>query len=577
MVNERWITLLIFVGGIGVLWRTPALASIAAFGIVVIIVSLLLKRIVLKDVRYQRRLNETRVFIGEQVDVQCRITNEGRLPLLSLLARDDGPRSLIKATEGEEGTEKTEAARDDIVVLNQLVSLAPKSFASRAFSLQATRRGYFAFKPVGLNALDLLGLSETERVDDIRQGVLVYPRVFPLDALEVPPQQPLGDMVALRRFIEDPARNMGARDYVPGDPFRSIHWKATAHRGTLQTRVNEHTSDPTLMILLNVMTFPEDWYGVEVERFEWAVSVAASLAKWAHEGGATVGLSSNGCTPGRPEVLRVRPRRSPDQLVRVLESLAFISAFTLSRFLRFVLEEDVLPHVSLPRGVPAAISTGVHYVILLLGFVLAIGAAGIDLSRFGLLAGAFGVGIGFGLQNVVNNFVSGLILLFERPVQTGDTIEVGALVGEVQRIGIRSSTVRTFEGADVIVPNASLISERVVNWTFSDRQRRVDLNLGVTYGTDPERVIALLVAVGRAHPEVLGIPEPVALFAGFGESSLDFSLRVWTRFEIFPRVRSEIGIAVNTALRNAGIEIPFPQRDMNVKVTPATPGTGITG
>ncbi len=243
-------------------------------------------------------------------------------------------------------------------------------------------------------------------------------------------------------------------------------------------------------------------------------------------------------------------------------------AFTLSRFLRFVLEQDVMPHISLPRGVPAAISTGVHYVLLLLGFILAIGAAGIDMSRFSLLAGAFGVGIGFGLQNVVNNFVSGLILLFERPVQTGDTIEVGALVGEVQRIGIRSSTVRTFEGADVIVPNASLISERVVNWTFSDRQRRVDISVGVVYGTDPEKVIALLVAAGRGHAEVLAIPEPVALLMAFGESSLDFQLRVWTRFEIFPRVQSEVTIAVNAALRAAGIEIPFPQRDLHVKLTP---------
>jgi len=252
--------------------------------------------------------------------------------------------------------------------------------------------------------------------------------------------------------------------------------------------------------------------------------------------------------------------------------LAFVGmvwlSFTLSRFIRFVLNEDVLPHISLPRGVPSAISTGVHYVILMLGFVLAIGAAGIDLSRFSLLAGAFGVGIGFGLQNVVNNFVSGLILLFERPVQTGDTIEVGALTGEVQRIGIRSSTVRTAEGADVIVPNASLISERVVNWTFSDRQRRVDVNVGVAYDADPEKVIALLVGVGRAHPEVLSIPEPIALFLGFGDSSLDFSLRVWTRFEIHPRVKSELGMALRTALAQAGIEIPYPQRDMNLKPAP---------
>jgi len=379
MVNERWITLLIFIGAIGVLWRTPALAAISAFGLVLIITSLVLKLRTLKNVHYHRRLNETRVFIGETVDLNCRISNDGPLPLVSLLVRDDGPRSLIDASadtrqDTRAGTHESTStsARDaqaspqdladkvnrasvpreaslhqrprahtsDAVILNQLVSLGPRSFASRNFRLRATRRGYFPFKPAALNGLDLLGLSECERVDDPLQGVLVYPRVFALDELDLPAQQPLGDMVALRRFIEDPVRNMGARDYVPGDPFRSIHWKATAHRGTLQTRVNEHTSDPTLMILLNVMTFPEDWYGTEVARFEWAVSVAASMAKWSHEGGATVGLSSNGCTPGMPEALRVRPKRSPDQLVKLLESLAFISAFTLSRFEEFLLTEQ---------------------------------------------------------------------------------------------------------------------------------------------------------------------------------------------------------------------------------------------
>ena len=159
--------------------------------------------------------------------------------------------------------------------------------------------------------------------------------------------------------------------------------------------------------------------------------------------------------------------------------------------------EDVLPHIALPRGVPAAISTGVHYTILAIGFLIAIGAAGFDLGKFSLLAGAFGVGIGFGLQNVVNNFVSGLILLFERPVQVGDTIEVGNLSGEVRRIGIRSSTLRTGEGADVIVPNASLISDRLVNWTFSDRTRRVDLDVSVAYGSDANKVTGILLESGQ--------------------------------------------------------------------------------
>jgi uncharacterized protein (DUF58 family) len=344
MVNERWVTLLIFIGFIGVLWRVPAMAAISAIGLTVIIASLLLKRNTLKHVDYKRRLDETRVFIGEKINLQGRATNASRLPLLSLIIRDNAPRTLVEV--GPDGSVDPDVNIHMPASLNQLVSIKPRSFASRTFVLQATRRGYFPFKAYSLNAVDLLGLSESERIEEPKDAVLVYPRVFPIDALDLPPQQPLGEMVALKRFIEDPSRTMGARDYTAGDPFRMIHWKATAHRGHLQTRVSDHTSDPTTMILLNVMTYSEDWFGVEVERFEWAVSVAASMAKWAHEAGATVGLSSNGCTPGRPEALRVRPRRSPDQLVHVLESLAFISAFTLARFHDFLLTEQR----NVPRG-----------------------------------------------------------------------------------------------------------------------------------------------------------------------------------------------------------------------------------
>jgi uncharacterized protein (DUF58 family) len=338
MVNERWITLLIFIGGLGLLWRAPGLAAVGIVGLTIVAAAMLLGKRALRRVRYERRLSETRAFIGEQVTVACRVTNAGRLPLLSLVTRDDAPRSFIEVSE--DGVSDPEADPRDLVSLSQLVSLKPNGYASRTFRLRATRRGYFPFRPAALNAVDALGLSDSERIDDPRDAVLVYPRVFALDALGLPPQQPLGEMVALRRLIEDPMRAMGARDYEPGDPFRRIHWKATAHRGALQTKVFEHTSDPTTMILLNVMTFPEDWYGVEVERFEWAVSVAASIASWAHESGATIGLATNGCTPGLPEAVRVKPRRSPDQLAKVLESLAFISAFALSRFEDFLLTEQ---------------------------------------------------------------------------------------------------------------------------------------------------------------------------------------------------------------------------------------------
>ncbi len=261
--------------------------------------------------------------------------------------------------------------------------------------------------------------------------------------------------------------------------------------------------------------------------------------------------------------------------VSVGNVIAFFLALWLSsltsRFVRFVLDEDVLPRIALPRGVPAAISTGTHYVILAAGFLVAIGAAGVDLAKFSLLAGALGVGIGFGLQNVVNNFVSGLILLFERPVQTGDMIDVGGLQGEVKRIGIRSSTVRTADGADVIVPNATLISERVVNWTFFDRTRRISLDVGVAYGSDPNKVSAILVETARANAEVLSLPEPLAFFTGFADSALNFQLQVWCRFELGQRIKSELGMAVHDSLRSAGIDIPFPQRDVHVRLETIEP------
>ncbi len=145
------------------------------------------------------------------------------------------------------------------------------------------------------------------------------------------------------------------------------------------------------------------------------------------------------------------------------------------------------------RGLPYAISSLLHYLILLLGFPVAIGAMGVDLNRVTLLTGAFGVGVGFGLQTIVNNFVSGVILLVERPIQVGDAIQMTDLDGEVRRIGIRSTTVHTWRGAEVIVPNATLISGNLINWTLSDRTRRLELPVGVAYGSDPERVIDLLV------------------------------------------------------------------------------------
>jgi small-conductance mechanosensitive channel len=246
--------------------------------------------------------------------------------------------------------------------------------------------------------------------------------------------------------------------------------------------------------------------------------------------------------------------------------LTIVLAFGLSRLIRFFLEEEAFPRMKLRRGVGNAIATLLQYAVLLLGFTLALSAAGMDFTRVALFAGAFSVGIGFGLQSVVNNFVSGLILLFERPIQIGDMVEVGTLCGEVRRIGARSSTVRTFDGAEVIVPNANLISEPVVNWTLSDRRRRLDISVGVAYGTDPEAVLELLRGVAGTNSAVLETPAAEALFLEFGDSSLNFRLRVWIpRFEEGFSIRSQLTVAINAALRDAGIQIPFPQRDLHVR------------
>jgi len=229
-----------------------------------------------------------------------------------------------------------------------------------------------------------------------------------------------------------------------------------------------------------------------------------------------------------------------------------------ARVVRTVLQEDILSRLELPRGVPSVISSAANYAILLAGFLFAVSAAGLDLSRVTILAGAFGVGIGFGLQNVVNNFVSGLILLFERLLQLGDVIEVAGVSGRVRRIGIRSSTIETFDGAEVIVPNGTLIAERVTNWTAREQKRRIDVPVSIAYGGDPETVLALLQRVAAGHAHVIREPPPEALLTGFGPGCLNFVLRVWVRYERAQAVQSELVAAVDTGLREAGIAIPVP-------------------
>lgn len=238
----------------------------------------------------------------------------------------------------------------------------------------------------------------------------------------------------------------------------------------------------------------------------------------------------------------------------------------LSRIVQFFLSAAVLHHLTLGRGVGDMVSKLLNYSLLTAGFLFAIGAAGFDLNRFTLLMGALGVGIGLGLQSVVGNFMSGLILLVERPFGVGDVVTVGDLTGVVTDVGIRSTRLRTWNGADIAVPNSNLTSATVTNWSLMGHQRGNEITVGVAYGSDPKVVAALLETAAREQPTVLTNPPPVAFFSGFGASSLDFTLRYWTELANFMTARSALHTTVYQRLGEAGVTIPFPQQDVRLTV-----------
>ena len=245
--------------------------------------------------------------------------------------------------------------------------------------------------------------------------------------------------------------------------------------------------------------------------------------------------------------------------------IGVVIAVLLSRFIRLLLDEDVFPRLPVAPGAASAASRLIYYALVTGGILFALAASGVELSNLTLLVGALGVGIGFGLQGIVNNFVSGLVLAFERPFQVGDIIAAGQLTGRVRQIGIRASRVRTFEGAEVIVPNAELIAGEVINWTLSDHMRRVEVKVSVAYGSDTTQVRELLLKVAENNQQVAKTPVPDALFLGFGDSDMRFTLRIWiAEAGDWPQISSDIYEAVNSALKEAGIEIPFPQRTVHL-------------
>jgi len=249
----------------------------------------------------------------------------------------------------------------------------------------------------------------------------------------------------------------------------------------------------------------------------------------------------------------------------VLVILVLYLSMTFSWLLRALLETQIFPHRDFDRGVRDAIKKLLHYSIVFIGFLFAMSLAGFELKNFAVLAGAFGIGIGFGLQNIVNNFVSGLILLFERPVRVGDVVIIEDQWSTVRKIGMRSTVVETLNKSEIIVPNSELISQKVTNWTLSSSMARIVIPVGVAYGSNVPKVLNLLREAALACKDVLEIPEPSPIFTSFGDSSLDFELRVWvSNIDRMMSNRSELLQLIDQRFREEDVEIPFPQRDLHL-------------
>lgn len=244
----------------------------------------------------------------------------------------------------------------------------------------------------------------------------------------------------------------------------------------------------------------------------------------------------------------------------------FVALLTAVRVFQRFLADRVLVQTRLELGVRDALATGVSYVGYVLAALITFAVVGLDLSNIALIFGALSVGIGFGLQHVVSNFVSGLILLVQRPIKTGDWIVVGDQQGYVRRISVISTEIQTFDAAAVIVPNSTMLSSQVVNWHLHNKLGRVIVQIGVAYDSDPEQVRKVLLAVAEQNGDLLRRPAPQVVFREFGESSLAFELRFFLReIDELLRVSSDLRFAIKKAFTEAGIEIPFPQRDLHIR------------
>jgi uncharacterized protein (DUF58 family) len=360
MFNETWVVLAVFIGVLGILSGQASLLTLAVLLMTIVPAGWVWDRLALRAVSYQRDFGEVRAFVGETVPLTLRVTNRKPLPVPWLRIEDAFPEA-VPLTERE--LDPSSIPTRSILV--NVVSLRWYERISWTYHLKCARRGFYFFGPVTLRSGDIFGLFESAGQFPEIDRLIVYPRVVPLPELGFPGKEPFGEATGRRAIFEDPIRTVGIRDYHPEDSFKHVHWKATARQQQLQVKVYEPTVSQHLVVFLNIATYTQPWIGIDPDKQEHAISVAASIAYHATRHRYAVGLIANGSVPKSDQSIKVLPSRDPGQLTRILEALAAVTSFATVGIEKLVLAES--PH--LPWGATLVVVTVVVTEELLVSLV----------------------------------------------------------------------------------------------------------------------------------------------------------------------------------------------------------------
>lgn len=337
ILSDAWVFIALLILAIGLIdGRNPALLALGAVMLIVLGVAKVWKNLSLIGVLYRRSFNRTHVFPDETVEMEITVSNNKRLPLTWLRFQD----SLPVPPDSENVIDRPIGNAYDVHILLNSYSMHGYEEVRRTYTLRFPKRGYYRLGPVTYQSGDIFTLYRVEREYSYYDTIVVYPEIHPLEELGLPAKEPFGDLKIRRSLFTDPIDTRGIRDYQPQDRFRDVHWKASARRGQLQTKVYDPSTGMTLGIFLNVATMPKHWMGFFPEVMERAVSVAASLASYGAEQGWGIGLYANGSFPNSDQPIRVSPGRSTDQLTYILEALAAATEFATASIEGMMLRES---------------------------------------------------------------------------------------------------------------------------------------------------------------------------------------------------------------------------------------------